>query len=391
MDRTRILISGGGTAGLTLAIALKQHGFEPVVIERENALRPAGFMMDFFGTGWDVADRLGLIDRLCTITYPIEALAVVDPSGAPYLEVPVDRLRDALARRYLYLRRQDLEHILAERACELGVEVRHRTLLHSLTEQANGVRATFANGKNDDFALVIGADGVHSRVRMLMFGPQRQYERFLGLHVAAFHVERGAHPLGSACKLYEESDRSAFFYPIDDQRLDATYVFRDDERHLGAGHNISVLRSHYRGAGWIAEEVLHAVRPDDPLYFEGATQIIMPHWHRGRVALIGDACGCLTLPARDGSHMAMAGAFVLARELARHSNHEDAFRAYQDFLKPHVDRRQRDAARLSRHFVPSKRSNPWLRRLVMRLLFSNFGLRTLVKQIGAQSVLAGQG
>jgi len=390
MDRTRILISGGGTAGLTLAIALKQTGFEPVVIERESALRPAGFMMDFFGTGWDVADRLGLIERLGTITYPIEAVKFVDPSGAPYLEIPVDRLRNALARRYLYLRRQDLERIMAERARELGVELRYRTLLHSLTERADGVRATFAGGQVDDFALVIGADGVHSRVRTLMFGPQRQYERFLGLYVAAFHVERDAHPLGSACKLYEESDRSAFLYPIDDKRLDATYVFRNDERGLGAGHNIYFLRAHYRGAGWIAEDLLHAFRPDDPLYFEGANQIIMPQWHRGRVALIGDACGCLPLPARDGSHMAMAGAFVLARELARHNSHEDAFRAYQDFLKPHVDRRQSNAARLSRYFVPSKRSNPWLRRLVMRLLFSNFGLRTLTRQIGARSVLAGQ-
>ena len=102
----------------------------------------------------------------------------------------------------------------------------------------------------------------------------------------------------------------------------------------------------------------------DPIFFDSVTQIVMPQWHRGRVALIGDACGCLTLLAGQGSHMAMAGAYVLAEELGRHADHAAAFAAYQQFLKPRVDKKQRDAARFARLFVPSRRSRPWLRRLV---------------------------
>ena len=81
MNRNRILISGAGIAGLTLAIQLKQHGLEPVVIEQAAAPRTEGYMMDFFGTGWDVAERMGLTERLKAIKYPIDALAFVDDEG----------------------------------------------------------------------------------------------------------------------------------------------------------------------------------------------------------------------------------------------------------------------------------------------------------------------
>ncbi|MDI3468781.1 MAG: hypothetical protein OJF62_000844 [Pseudolabrys sp.] len=384
-----VLISGGGIAGLTLAIELHNNGFDPVVIEREPALRREGYMMDFFGSGWDVAERMGLLERLRAIRYPIDVLQFVDDHGAAWLDVPIGRLRHALRGKYIYLRRQDLERVLAERASELGIEIRYGTSLHSLAGQSNGVRATFVGGRSEDFDLVIGADGVHSRVRSLVFGPEKQFARFLGLYVAGLHVPQDGYPLGHACKLFEETDRAAFLYPLDDKTMDATYIFRHDQRNYAGARTLTFLRAQYRGGGWISENVLRQHQPGEPLYFDSATQIVMPEWHRGRVALIGDACGCLTLLAGQGSHMAMAGAYVLARELKRHSDHADAFRAYQAFLKPHVDKRQRDAARFSGYFVPSPGSIRWLRHLTMRLLFSAAGLRTLMGFVGSRSVLTG--
>jgi 2-polyprenyl-6-methoxyphenol hydroxylase-like FAD-dependent oxidoreductase len=118
--------------------------------------------------------------------------------------------------------------------------------------------------------------------------------------------------------------------------------------------------------------------------------VLMPRWHRGRIALIGDACGCLTLLAGQGSHMAMAGAYVLAEELARQDNHRDAFAAYQNCIKPHVDRKQKDAASFAGVFVPSTRSMPWLRRLVFKLIFSPVGFPLLMRWFGARSVLPPQ-
>jgi 2-polyprenyl-6-methoxyphenol hydroxylase-like FAD-dependent oxidoreductase len=117
-------------------------------------------------------------------------------------------------------------------------------------------------------------------------------------------------------------------------------------------------------------------------------QILMRDWHKGRVALLGDACGALTLLAAQGSHMAMAGAYVLAQELARHgSDHRAAFVAYQAFLKPHVEKKQRDAAWIAKMFVPTAHSRPWLRQFVTQLILSEPLARFTMLYSGATSVL----
>ncbi len=390
MNAKRILISGGGIAGLTLAILLKRHGFDPLVIEREPALRREGYMMDFFGTGWDVAARMGLIDALRAVRYPIDSLEFVDSAGKPYVHMPIERMRRALDDKYVYLRRQDLERILAESAREQGVVVRYGCSLAALDDTGDAVTARFEDGSAETFALVVGADGVHSKARELVFGPEAQFARFLGLYVAGFHALSEGFSIGRTVKLYEETGRVAFLYPLDAEHLDATYVFRQTEVHVPHAERLSFLRQRYRGAGWIAQDVLNAYAGDDPIFFDSVTQIVMPEWHKGRVALIGDACGCLTLLAGQGSHMAMAGGYVLAQELAKRDDHAAAFAAYQNVLKPPVDKKQKDAARFAGLFVPGARSRPWLRRLVIQLLFSETVLKYGLRFFGSKSVLAGR-
>jgi 2-polyprenyl-6-methoxyphenol hydroxylase-like FAD-dependent oxidoreductase len=387
MQRARILISGGGIAGLTLAIELRRNGFDCLVIEREAGLREEGYMMDFFGTGWDVAERMGLTERLRAVRYPIDALEFTDAAGTPYLHVPIERVRRALADKYVYLRRQDLEHILAARAREAGVELRYAGSLAALEDRGTAVHARFEDGSEEVFSLVVGADGVHSRVRALVFGEERQFARFLGLYVAAFHLARGNLPIGRAVKICETTDLMAMVYPLDAQRLDATFVIRHGEMQIDRAARAAFLRGRTAGAGAMMQEMMRGLTDDTPLYFDSVTQIVMPQWYKGRVALIGDACGCLTLLAGQGSHMAMAGGYVLAQELARRPDHSAAFAAYQTLLKPHVDKKRRDAARFASIFVPGANSRPWLRRLALRLLFSRPLIRLGFASFGARSVL----
>jgi 2-polyprenyl-6-methoxyphenol hydroxylase-like FAD-dependent oxidoreductase len=385
-----VLISGAGIAGLTLAVLLKDQGYEPLVVERDKALRSEGYMMDFFGSGWDVAERMGLTGELRAIRYPIDALQFVDAQGKIYASVPIARTSQALGGKYVYLRRSDLERILHDRAQAAGIAVRYGSVVTGLRETANGVRATFVDGAEADFALAFGADGVHSGVRRLVFGEERQFERFLGGYVSAFHLNRHKFEIGRAVKLYEEPDRVTMFYPLDAQRMDATYVFRHDEVQVLPDERLSFVRKEFKGAGWICEAMLKAYKAKEPIYFDSLTQIVMPHWHKGRVALLGDACGCLTLLAGQGSQMAMAGAYVLARELERHhGDYAAAFAAYEALLKPEVTKRQNDAATMAHYFMPTKRSWPWLRRLTIKLIFSPLVLPLVFRWFGAKSVLEG--
>ncbi len=328
----RVLISGAGIAGLTLAGLLKERGYEPLVVERDPRPRDEGYMMDFFGTGWDVAERMGLTGALRKIRYPIDRMEFVDRNGAVTLSVPIERIREALHDRYVYLRRPDLEHILLERAKSLGVAIRFATSVTALSQSEAEVVATFDSGESEAFALAFGADGVHSQLRALVFGSEQAFASYLGAYVAAFHMERPRVELDHALKLHEEIDRVAAFYPLGEGAADATFVFRHpDIGHVPASERLPLLKEKMSGPGWMSAHVLEDISTSHPVYFDSLTQIRMPNWYRGRVALLGDACGCLTLLAGQGSQMAMADAYVLATELHRHAgDHAAAFKAYQD-------------------------------------------------------------
>lgn len=385
----KILISGGGIAGLTLGILLKERGYHPCVIEREPEIRTEGYMMDFFGTGWDVAERMGIVDALREIRYPIDALEFVDRHGDVYYRAPITNVARALDHRYAYLRRPDLLFILHDRAKEAGVDIRFGRSIAALREEADHVSVTLDDGTTDSYALVFGADGIHSKVRSLVFGPEENFSRFLDGYVAAFHLPRHSFPIGRALKLYEETDLVAGLYPLDEKRMDATYVMRHPEVSIEREKQLDFVREQYRGAGWIAEDILDTHESGEPIYFDGLTQIVMNDWHRGRVALLGDACGSLTLLAGQGSHMAMGGAWVIASELGKHGgDHAAAFAAYQKFFKPHVSAKQKEAARYARIFIPSENSWTWLRRLVIRVFFSPLLLPLMFRTLGAKSVLA---
>lgn len=384
----KILISGAGIAGLALAVLLKENGHDPLVVERDDHLPAEGYMMDFFGSGWDVAERMGLTEKLRALRYPIDALQFVGDIGDVYASVPISRVSKALDGNYVYLRRPDLVRILHERAESAGVEIRFGTEITALDDIGDTVHAAFDDGSTRDFALVFGADGVHSGVRHLVFGDERQFARYLGAYVAAFHLADHEFPVGRAMQLHEETDRVAAFYPLDDKRLDATYVFRHAETDVPRNERLTFVREAYAGAGWIGEKLLDAYHGSEPIFFDTLTQIAMPRWSRGRVALLGDACGCLTLLAGQGSHMAMAGAYVIASELERYNgNYAAAFAAFEAKLKPAVAARQEDAATFAKVFIPSAQSRPWLRRLVIKALFSPLVLPLVFRAFGAKSVL----
>jgi len=385
----KVLISGGGIAGLALGILLKEQDWEPTIVERDPGVRTEGYVMDFAGTGWDVAERMQIIDDVRIIRYQVNAFRYVDASGKPYATLPLDGVREALDGKYTYLRRSDLEHILFNKAQRIGLGIRFGTTIQFLKDNGNEVDVVLSDGTSESFALVFGADGVHSHVRERVFGPETQFSRFLGYYVAAFHLKNHPYDVGTALTIYEEPNRTLWVYSLHKNVLSAMYVFRHDNiGYVPLQERLSLVRNAYRGAGWIAERMLADFPHTEPIFFDSTTQIVMPSWSKGRIALLGDACACLTLLAGQGSHLALAEAFVLATELGRLNSHEAAFAAYEQTLKAATEKKQKEALRLSKFFVPSENSFTPLRRFIEQMLFSKLFIGYSVKLFGVKSVLS---
>ena len=207
-------------------------------------------MIDFAGTGWDVAERMGLVDALRNITYPIDALQYVAENGDPYLSLPITSVRSALAGKYTYLLRTDLERILFERAQSRGLAVRFGTTIQSLRDNVSEVTATLSDGTEQSFAFVFGADGVHSHVRELAFGPKRSSTASWATtspHFISQIITMASVPRSPSTK--SPTARSGYT-PWARTRLSAMYVFRHaDMGYVPPQQRTSLLKKTYQGFG----------------------------------------------------------------------------------------------------------------------------------------------
>jgi 2-polyprenyl-6-methoxyphenol hydroxylase-like FAD-dependent oxidoreductase len=313
-------------------------------------------MIDFFGPGFDVAERLGLLPALEGIHYPVEKLVFVGSSGRARAELEYRRLRAYMFRdRHFNFMRGELEQVLFGHLPD-SVELRFGVSPLAFRPDRDGVVVATSDGRSERFDLVVGADGVHSATRGLAFPPGSAKETRLGCHTAAFVLAGQPRRLESdAFVTLSDADISAAAYPIRGDRTATFFLYR-------AGHAIEdrsakacrlQLEAAFRGCGWITDQLLDAF-PDAKggLYFDDVTQIQLDRWSRGRVALIGDACGAVSLLAGQGASMAMAGAYILAQELERsHGEIEAAFARYEARVRPAVEVRQRSAHRNAGWFL----------------------------------------
>ncbi len=206
----RVLISGSGIAGLMLAHCLSRHGIASVVIERASDLRQDGYAIDFFGTGYEVAERMGLLDRLFAQHIAFDGIEYVNAQGKLIAKLDAALLRKITEGKYLALMRWSLEEAVYE-ALEGNVEVRFGRWLVAASPGKQDVSVTFNDGTTESFDLLIGADGVHSGTRQLLFGPDEQFSRDLGYTIACYPLA-DRYGIGSTWKMYVEPGRLAATY-----------------------------------------------------------------------------------------------------------------------------------------------------------------------------------
>jgi 2-polyprenyl-6-methoxyphenol hydroxylase-like FAD-dependent oxidoreductase len=364
----RVLISGAGIAGPTLAYWLKAGGFEPTILERAPALRNGGYVIDFWGIGYDLAERMGLIGEINRAGYHVRELRIVNDVGHRIAGFGTTVFSELTDGRYVTLPRSALSRLLFGKVKD-SVETIFGDEIVALEQQTDFVGITLKQGGERRFDLLMGADGSHSSVRNLVFGPQSQFERQLGYAVAAFEARGYRHRDEDVYLMYAEPGRMLGRFTLHDDLTLFLFVFAARKAELPAtlGAQKALLRKLYGRGGWECTKILSELDRTGELYFDSVSQIRMPHWSRGRVALLGDAAFCVSLLAGQGSALAMIAAYVLAGELsAWRGRYQQAFASYEARLRSYICNKQRGAERFAGAFAPRTRAGLFFRNMVIR-------------------------
>lgn len=368
MGQRRVLICGAGIAGPTLAYWLARHGFQPTVVERADALRSSGNPVDVHGAATEVARRMGVLPHLRDAATHAPGLAFVTSSGRRIGPMRLGRPRG----EDVEVPRADLAGILCAATGD-DAEFVFGDTVTGLSADDDGVDVTFQRAAPRRFDLVVGADGLHSTVRAMVFGPETGFVRHLGLYIATLSLGRPAADPATVV-MYNQPSLSLTVHPSIGT-AGAGFIFRGcphpglDYRDLQTQQRI-VLDA-YTEYDWPVPELpdlRERLLTAGDLYFDTVSQVRLPEWSRGRVTLLGDAASCVSLFG-DGSSLAMIGAATLAAALAANpGDPTTALRAYESRHRKLANSRQRGHVLAAGLLVPATRSGLTARNLAAHLL-----------------------
>lgn len=362
------VISGAGIAGLSLAQRLDSLGWDVVVVDKAPGPRPQGYMIDFFGPGFDAAEAMGVLPRLFELGYQVDEVSFLDGSGRQRAGLDFGRFARAVDGRLLSILRPDLELALREQV-EHSVELRFGCGIARIDNAGDGVRVTLTDGTALDANLLVGADGIHSTVRRMVFGEEERFFRYLGFHTAAFVFDDPEihRQVGNRFCLTDTAQRQMGLYGLRDGQVAAFTVHRTPDPVLPEDTQRAV-RETYADLGWVVPQALAQCPPSSEVYYDQVAQIEIPQWSSGRVTLIGDACQAVSLLAGQGASLAVAGAYVLGEQLATADSIATALARYEGLWQPVVTEKQQVGRRGTAWFLPSSRWQVWLRRAVLSLV-----------------------
>ncbi len=364
----KAFIAGAGIAGLAAALSLNRRGWQVGIVEKAKSFRSGGYMIDFFGPGFDAAERLGLLPALKRRSSDIDKVDWVGPTGRLDAKLDYRLIKQAAQGRLFPLLRGNVEEVLRD-ALPAEVAVRFGTSVTAVAQNDTCVQATLSDGQVVTADLLVGADGIHSTVRQAVFGAEQQFLRPLGYRTAAYFFEDAevTRRLGGTFSMLTLPGRLAGFYEATPGRLASFFVWTDANVEPDRDP-ASTLRARFGDLGWVVPAALHAAPHTSEIYEDVVAQVDMPRWSNGRVVLIGDAAYAVSLVAGQGASMALAGGTLLGELLTPGTAIEPALRAMEAQLRPAVLKKQRSGRRTARWFVPATPLHIALRNLAFRAM-----------------------
>ncbi len=345
---TDVLISGASVAGATAAYWLGRHGYSVTVVERHPGPRPGGQAIDVRGPALGVLERMGLLAAAQKRKTQIRGASVVDrdgnelsrdtestPTGGPIDSPDIELLRD------------DLVDLLYG-ASQWTAEYLFDDTIVGLDDDGAAVNVTFERAPARSFDLVIGADGLHSNVRRLVFGPEEQFIERLGTHAAIFTVPNFLGQDYWQTWHYGDSTMAGVYSARNNSEARAMLGFMDSDLQIDyrdTEAQFAELERRMADDGWVRPQLLEYMRSAPDFYFDEMSQIKMDRWSKGRVALVGDAGYCCSPLSGQGTSVALLGGYILAGELAAASqdgtvDYELGFANYHKEFNDYVKRNQ---------------------------------------------------
>lgn len=352
-----------------MAYWLRRAGYAVTVIECAPGIRPGGQTVDLRGAGREVVTRMGLMDQARALTVDQRGIALVDSSGRALAQIPADSFGGEGIVSEIEILRGDLSGLLYE-ATLPDTEYIFGDSVTGLDQDDDGVTVTFEKTSPRRFGLVIGADGLHSVVRALAFGPESGFIRPLNVYNAWFTTTEpmdldGWYQMYNAPGGLVASARPGRM----PGEIKAGLSFRSDgvtyDRHDTDAQR-ALVASRFADAGWEVPTLLRGMDTASDFFFDSMGQVRLPGWSRGRVALLGDAGYCPTPITGLGTSLALVGAYVLAGELATAGDHHAAFRSYDEIMGPYVREAQKLPPGGASGFAPSSAIAIRLRAASMR-------------------------
>lgn len=362
----KVIVSGAGIAGLALAYWLDRIGASTTVVERAPRFQTLGHYISLKGNGVEMVRRMGILDACQARAAAIDETRMYTETGR-FLRSERTAAMNKTLGGYILFRRADLQAALYELARERA-DFRFGTQVSEVRLGENQVEVVLSDGRTEHGDLLIGADGIHSNVRGLVFG-----DGFLrplgGYYIAVTQTLRHGLPLGT--HTYWGRGQMVTLFAVADDAV-STIVYLHESAGPPTHHDVLATRDYLLAAiagfpGHV-RDIVGGIADDAFVFSDVIAQIEMPHITRGRCALVGDAAHCPTFMSGMGSSLALQDAHILASCLARSPGDvAAALPRYEQVTAPIARRYHDTALRMRGLILNHSRAKAYLRNLALRM------------------------